>query len=297
MQKYGVITFSYDGFDHFGKDLARHGHFTANLGDSAQSFAARALFKRLGHCGNVVSVDRDTLVNYEGPPVSLLMNAVFRPTCFPLPKAITPIYLGFNAKADTLPLIAPYLKAHEPIGCRDTATAEFLTQLGIASFVSGCVTLTLPKRQITPGTGLTYFVYGAGNGRLPMNLFNHAPPHVLDGAEIIFHRLPLFEYPLGKEQQCAMETYEIDILHKLKNRARLVVTPLHHVAAPCMAMGIPTVICRKKADARFSLLSQMTPIYEPETFGKIDWEPAPVDVTTVAQAYVESLKRSINFQS
>jgi len=293
MQKYGVITFSYGGFDHFDRDITRHGHFTANLGDNAQSIAARAIFRRLGQCENVVSVDRDTLPNYDGPPVRLLMNAVFRAACFPLSPAITPIYLGFNAKADALPLIAPHLKAYEPIGCRDPETAETLNGLGVDAYVSGCVTLTLTRRQATPVNGVTYFVYGAGKGRLPMTIFSHTPPLILANAAIILNRLPSFDHPLNPEQQLSLERYEEHILHTLRDKARLVVTPLHHIAAPCMAMGIPTIICRKNVDSRFGLISRLAPIYTPDQFGSIDWEPAPIDVEIVADAYLKRLKAVI----
>lgn len=294
MQKCGVITFSYAGFDHFDRDMARHGHFTANLGDNAQSIAARSIFQRLGHGENIVSVDRDTLPQYAGPPVRLLMNAVFRPTCFPLPPTVTPIYLGFNARNETLPLISPHLKAFEPIGCRDPATAQTLNALGVEAYVSGCVTLTLAKRPATPRNGVTHFVYGAGKGELPISLLNRAPVHVADGAVMIFNRIPVFERPINPLQQQRLEQYEEHILRRLKNRASLVVTSLHHIAAPCMAMGIPTIICRKNTDSRFGLLSELTPIYTPDLFEKIDWEPTPVNVEAVADAYQQRLEAAIS---
>jgi len=278
----GVITFSYAGFTHFERMLADEGHYTVNLGDNAQTIAARRLLARLGVAsGDIVDIDRDAISAYSGPPAAVLMNAVFRAKSFPIPASIKPIFLGFMADAKTLQANADYLRMHQPIGCRDAATAQVLLSLGVEAFVSGCVTLTLEPRAGAPADGRTFIVYGDNAGELPAGLLEHAPRDVLRSVQSIYHRVPVFEYPLSLQLQRAMETYESLLMAKLSAEASLVITPLHHVAAPCLAMGIPTLICRRDDDARFSFLKTLTPVYVPADFTRIDWEPAPPDLTSM----------------
>lgn len=292
--KIGVVTFSYATFDHFDEMLARDGVYAVNLGDNAQTIAARRLLQRLGVASSdIVDIDRDTLPAYGGTPVTLLMNAVFRPQCFPIPEQITPIFLGFCARPETLAANSFYLKRHQPIGCRDTATAEALRALGIDAFVSGCVTLTLPRRGETAAPSKTYVIHGWGSGAFPGEVLSRMPEPLLRGAEFVFHRLPVFEFPLSPASQRAAERYEAHLLDELCAGARLVVTPLHHAAAPCLAMGVPTIICRNDDDPRFSFLKQLTPVYGPEAFGAINWFPPPLDVSAVARAYEQRLAQAL----
>ncbi|MDQ6438269.1 hypothetical protein RB623_29840 [Mesorhizobium sp. LHD-90] len=68
------------------------------------------------------------------------------------------------------------------------------------------------------------------------------------------------------------------LLADYRRKASLVVTPLHHAASPCIAAGIPVIICRRAFDSRFTYLRQLLPVYTPENFHEIDWRPAPVDI-------------------
>lgn len=293
--KVGVLTFSYATFDHFEESLARTGAYSINLGDNAQTIAARQLLLRLGACADdIIEVDRDTLSSYSGPPVQLLMNAVFRPQSFPISDHVTPIFLGFCARPETLALSADYLKRHEPIGCRDDATADALKTLGVDAFTSGCVTLTLSPRRDAKRPPRAYFVHGAGAGAFPGQALAHAPQNILNDAEFLFHRLPVFQFPLPVSQQRAAERYEAILLDEIRDNATLVVTPLHHIAAPSIAMGVPTIICRKETDARFSFLQKITPIFVPGAFDAIDWAPSALDVSTVRRAYEERLRTALS---
>lgn len=57
-----VLEFSYAGTDTSPKLLAKNGFYTANLGDCAQTIAARGVLERLGlTAADVPGIDRDTL--------------------------------------------------------------------------------------------------------------------------------------------------------------------------------------------------------------------------------------------
>jgi len=287
--KIGVLTFGYANFPYGQQLMAQQGHYTVNLGDNAQTIAARSLLARLGATAeDVVSIDRDRLGEYDGPPVAVLMNAAFRSQCFPVAPQIRPIFLGFWTRPETMRENADYLRAHAPIGCRDIVTAAQLNDMGIEAFVTGCVTLTLEPRQ-SPDAGHVYIVYGSGAGELPPTLLGHIPSELLNHARLVFHRLPVFEQPLSIETQSRAEHYEGHFMAELEREARLVITSLHHVAAPAMAKGIPTIICRVDRDTRFSLLETLTPIHVPGEFEGVNWNPAAADIEPYRTDYISRL--------
>jgi hypothetical protein len=292
--KYGVLSFSYDTFPVLAQQLGDHGCFTTNLGDNVQTIASRRLLSSIGiGDDDIVAVDRDTLPTYAGGQVSLVMNGVFREQGFPIPDLITPIMMGFAAEESVISANRDWLGRHGPIGCRDHATARLLEACGIAAFTSGCVTLTLPRRTAEPASPKLLVVYGSGAGALPPTIFKHVPPELMDTAEFVFHRLPADEYPPSPAHQRLSDAYEEFLLRQYRDTATLVLTSLHHVAAPCMAMGIPTIICRNWNDWRFSLLEDFVPINTPERFAGIDWSPRPVDVSPVRDRFTAELRSRI----
>lgn len=95
-----VLEFSYAGTDTSPKLLAKNGFYTANLGDCAQTIAARGVLERLGlTAADVPGIDRDTLPDYDGPPTALLMNGVFYDRNFPVSTGSPRSSSGFARKA------------------------------------------------------------------------------------------------------------------------------------------------------------------------------------------------------
>jgi hypothetical protein len=289
--KFGVLAFSYANSQDFAGALRKHGCYSVNLGDNAQSIAAGALFHRLGiRDEDIVSVDRDTLPDYRGERVALLMNAVFHDQCFPISKQVTPLFVGFTAQPEVLRKHVDYLRSHAPIGCRDCATAEVLTSLGVEAYVSGCVTFTLRRRSLTTKAARLIVVHGARSGALPNVVLRHVPSDLLESAEFIYHRLPVTTSPISATEQQTATAYEASIIRRLASKAAIVLTSLHHVTAPCLAMGIPVVLCRVNNHPRFSLLQRIIPLYTPDTVDQIDWAPAVPDVSCFANAYTERVR-------
>jgi hypothetical protein len=107
------------------------------------------------------------------------------------------------------------------------------------------------------------------------------PASLLDHSDFVYQRIPLPHFPLNETECLEVEAYARALLDRYASTAKLVVTPLHHAATPCMALGIPVIICREQMDPRFSYLSTFIPVYTPETFGAIDWSPAAVDIEPV----------------
>ncbi|CAN5376591.1 hypothetical protein BH10PSE1_BH10PSE1_11220 [soil metagenome] len=293
-----ALGFGYAGFDHFEEALERTGFYTSNLGDNAQTIAARKLFERLGFpASRIGTVDRDTLPAYSGPPTALLMNGVFLTWTLPAPPHITPIFLGFMAHEDVIVMHLDWLGGHAPIGCRDPTTAEIFMRHGVEAFVSGCVTLTLQPRTETPPHEKLLVVYGSGAGDLPATVLKHIPHHLLDVAEFIPHRLQEHEYPLSSAKQAFNERYEAHLLDRYRNEASVVLTPLLHVASPCLAMRVPVVLCRKDRDSRFGQISEHLTLHMPDDVGQIDWRGAAPDIEPIARAYTERVRARLGWQT
>ena len=127
-----------------------------NLGDYIQSIAA----KQWIHSDHILGLDRDRLNTYNGPSVKLVMNGWFmeEPMNWPPSNKIIPLFLSFHlnpsAQKEMLtPQGIKYLKAHQPIGCRDKHTQKTLEEKGVKTYFSACLTLGLKRNlYVAPHT-------------------------------------------------------------------------------------------------------------------------------------------------
>lgn len=284
---FGAIGFSYGNLAPSRQAFARTGLHSANLGDNMQTLAVRHLYSRLQvPADRVVRIDRDSLRSYAGPPVVLPMNAVFHRNCFPLAPQITPLWIGFHANDETIAQHRDWLGQQGLIGCRDPTTAEALRSHGIAADVTGCLTFTFPRRRAAPalGRGRVIVVFGQGAGALPGAALAAMPQDLLASAEFRLQRREMNVLPLGLPEMDGNERIADQILQRLRKRATLVVTPLHHAAAPAIAMGIPTVVVRREASTRFGFMQGLLPVHVGPDFSGVDWRPVPVDLAQVRAA-------------
>jgi hypothetical protein len=292
--KAGVLTFGYDHFAKLELQSRSAGFYTTNLGDNMQSLAMRYIFAGLGIAEDrMVSVNRDAIPEYSGEEVALLMNGCFYDHCFPIPSAITPVFIGFQASEEVIRNNREELSRHAPIGCRDTRTTALLRRYGVAAFTTGCVTLTLPHRPESSTADKVFLVYGSGPGAFPSAALAHMPPHLLSRIEFVCQRLVVTGHPRTEAQIAEAEIYARHLFQSYSEQARLVVTSLHHAATPCIAAGIPVVICRERPNSRFSLLASLLPIYGPDRFHEIDWDRAPLDIRDLKARLLRQLKTKL----
>lgn len=116
-----------------------------NIGDYIQALASAQFLPTVDGF-----IQRETIDEYDGDISKMIMNGwyMIHPQHWPPSKKIIPVFYAFHinamAKKELLEdnSIA-YLKRFEPIGCRDTNTANMLKEKGVQSFFSGCLTLTL----------------------------------------------------------------------------------------------------------------------------------------------------------
>jgi len=235
-----------------------------NVGDNIQSLAAKQFLPKVDKY-----IDRETLADYKGESVKLIMNGWFihnthnwMPT-----EQIIPLFVSFHMNNTAAPAMLSdmgiaYLKKHEPIGCRDQFTADTLNAKGIKAYFTGCLTLTLDS-------------YKVDNSERGEDIYIVDPLYNYPSKQRLFYSLKATiksllngkAFQIGKKNKHLKNLIEKDLLltakyidqEPLNNisdeekfamaedllkkyaRAKLVITSRIHCALPCLAMGTPVI--------------------------------------------------------
>ena len=126
-----------------------------NIGDDIQSYAAAKLLPHVDYY-----IEREHLDIFrpkEFEPVNVIINGwfMYNKLGWPISACINPLYISMHfCKDDVLGIGEDFLEGlggedlrmHQPIGCRDKETQDFLENAGFETWFSGCVTLTLTKQ-------------------------------------------------------------------------------------------------------------------------------------------------------
>lgn len=217
-----------------------------NLGDEIQSIAAR---HRLPHVDRLL--DREALDAVRAEPgrsIALILNGWFmhRPRHWPPAESLTvlPISLHLTAQREAGRIArwrpapgeimtrgrgAAYLRRHAPIGARDRATLALLRRRGIDAYLSGCLTLTLPRpsasaqRDYVVACDLDEAMAAAVRARTRSTLLSTT--HHEQGIR-------------NPEERLAIAQRLLDLYAS----AKAVVTTRLHCALPCLALGTPVLL-------------------------------------------------------
>lgn len=206
---------------------------TNNIGDDIQTVAVMRYLPAVD-----LFLDRDHLRSYSGPKCLLVMNGWFLEETqnWPPSDSIKPVFFGFHvqegAKA-TIAAHADYLRRHEPIGCRDRGTLEFIQSLGVDAYLSLCATLTFePSTCASPDS--LYLVEASLTDIHPSIRNTH-------GLKVkrVTHRF----VDVSTETRLI---YAKEIVATYRQKAAMVITSRIHCAMPCVAMGIPVLYIGNK---------------------------------------------------
>lgn len=116
-----------------------------NIGDYIQGLASMQFLPSVD-----CFVEREKLSSYDGDYIKMIMNGWYmhNPDSWPPSNKIDPLYVAVHInnkiKEDfsQQEKLRPFLSANE-VGCRDKETCEYLENLGVNAYFSGCMTLTL----------------------------------------------------------------------------------------------------------------------------------------------------------
>ncbi len=248
-----------------------HGQNINNLGDHAQVLTIDYLYEEMGiGKEDIIYIDINNLQNYDGPPVKLpvslpLINYTENGIAGMFSKNIQPVFFGLTMpKTTLLPEEIKYYKKYEPIGCRDEQAYNTLRKYGINAYLGGCLTVTLPKRDINMQKQKKIFIIDP-----PKNLKAYIPKEILNNAIIDTH---IFYNHIENPTEEAAKRYQL-----YKNEAKLMITGLLHASIPCLAFGIPVILARDFVSYRFAWVEALLKIYTTSEYNQIDWNPPIIE--------------------
>lgn len=292
----------FDGCILFGYEYCDIGpQFGMNLGDHIQTIAVKNLIEKILPDTKFRFWDRDNLTNYSGEDAFTVMQGWFSfDACHSfLPNnKLYPIYMGTHFTKEKQKEIIRFLRtnpdyfAGQTIGCRDLYTKEFFEDLNIKSYMSRCLTLTLPKREKKVGLKKVFLV------DIPENFLKFMPKEILDRAVMRNQRAKNVGYQdsyyVNSNEQMMNLAYSQ--LEEYKNEAALIITSALHCAAPCIAMGIPVVLINQwEGDRRYEALKGIIPVYDEKDLiaGKVDFNPSEVDIEDLKSDMIKNLELTI----
>ncbi len=294
---------------------ALEGENIINLGDYVQTIATR---NAVLHNYSDISYeywDRDNLLNYvsnDGFSKICIMQGFFPISefCFPN-KYLFPIFIGFHlggcmeyaSQANGSENLWKYFIQRFPhylkdksIGCRDKRTMLFLRSLGLNAYFSRCLTLTLPKRDNKPIKEKVFIscfphIYKTLDKVLPLDIKANS---VLFSPEFDINQIREFSFQTIENVDILPYTQEY--LDRLKEEATLVITDRIHIASPCIAMGIPTIVIKRSDnDPRYDIFDGIIKCYSIDELihGKVDFAPNEIDIEELKIYMLENVKLTI----
>lgn len=274
-----------------------------NAGDVIQTFAVDYIYQKMGICEqDIVEIAMEELPTYRGEKVILPLDGYFQYSreypAFPTSPDIIPIFLGIYSTSRQYLKPGTFWKENGPVGCRDEATFKAMQKKGYDAYLTGCMTALLPCRAAAPKNGKIFLVDAHAS------ILKYIPQSMRSRMIKITHDIPTDPHLDSGEAVILMRKRAKEICTMYWEQAELVITSRLHCAAPCIAMGIPTIVVKDGYDERFSWLDKLTHLYTPDEYEHINWSPSAVkyeshkeDLFRVAESMIrrkpnyEALKR------
>lgn len=269
-----------------------------NMGDYLQCMIITNIYKKMGiDEKDIFNLSKDELTKYNGEDYLILpLNWGLFDKAFidennhiNLSPKIIPVFLsmttGINYKEEYFnDYNISYLKRFQPIGCRDEITMNILRKYGIESYLNGCLTATFSKRKISEKQNKILFI------DVPIELYEYIPDKLLENAEFLSQQY----YIDNNEAEEITKNNIIDRYRYYEENAKLIITSRLHVVSPAMAMSIPVIFVKTKLDMRFSWIDKYLPLYTPENYDEINWNPNPINYEEIKDKIINNSIRRIN---
>ncbi len=228
-----------------------------NYGDNLQSLALKSLLRRKANISDeqIGWIVRDEM-GLECPlrergifiPATggLAWNTYPRRNDFPInDDKMQLLFFGSRIPEGCFDIISADNRAkemflkHEPIGCRDISTRNFVRELGARAYLSGCPTVSF-ERSTGEHKGKNVYIIADGNRQPPLNQM--LPSEIWDNHVRLPGNLDApFARPMDDNDCLQVDKDALARLATLERDAKLVITSRIHVAIPCAALGIPVV--------------------------------------------------------
>ncbi len=248
-----------------------------NVGDFVQTLAIDLIYEEMGiKKEDTVDIPFQDLSSYKGEKVILPLNGYFyynrEYPSFPTSADIIPVFLGLYTTSSKYLQNTSFWKKAGVIGCRDEATYNAVKKHGYDAYLTGCMTVLFPKREKEPENAKVFIVDAHPS------IDEYIPEEIKKNAEYISHEITVNDAQSVAELSKQCEAATRRVYERYRDEAALVVTSRLHCAGPCMAMGIPVILVRDSFDERYGWIDRYLHLYTPEEFGKINWNPKPVDI-------------------
>jgi hypothetical protein len=176
------------------------------------------------------------------------------------------------------------------IGCRDSVTADFLAANGVATYLTGCATLTFPRYT------------GKREGIYCVDVADEIKEKVVQlYKEPIFvsHDLEDLSLEQADDDTLADQYRRAYALLTKYMKAELVVSSRVHATLPCIAFGTPVIYAGvpKTVDDRASVLDGMgvqTVNGACGSLSRVLRKPLPIDGSPYKERYLQFLRRCMS---
>lgn len=215
---------------------------TSNLGDEIQSLAAMQYLPSYNDW-----IVRDNISHHSFKAATkVIMNAWWMHSeKFPPNNKLIPLLISMHFSENFKKKIIgdqnsiDYLIKHGPVGCRDISTLKFLDNLNIPAYFSGCLTLTINKRNHLKKENYILLI------DLPQEI-----------ETAVSNKTNLPTYSLTHEMSSILSSDNKLFIAQnyldLYQQASFVITSRLHVALPCLALETPVLFFTDNPlDSRF----------------------------------------------
>ncbi|MDD3304268.1 MAG: polysaccharide pyruvyl transferase family protein [Clostridia bacterium] len=277
---------------------------TDNIGDDIQSYAAKRFLPKIDYYIDRESLD--TFLPFDKEEVAMIMNGWylhhkenFPPSEYIIPH-LTSMYFstGDNWTIEKSVYLTKYgkeyLEKFGPIGVRDFATGERLSQLGIKNYFSGCMTLTLPKfNNVKKGDYICSVDLGEEKNEKLRTYYKDKNQEIIYTAQALD---PDKNSRLTYEQRFE----NIEKLLKLYQGAKAIITTRLHCALPCLALGLPVILIYNESsfDRLASFKNLMTMMSNEEFMkfdGELNYANHQEEIDKIRKPLIESCEKFIEF--
>ena len=256
-----------------------------NIGDPIQSYAVKKLYLELGiPKEDIIPIPRYDMALYGGEECICVVNTAsnyeelaYGLSFLPPSKNLHAIPMSLHIHRKLLDDELNFYHHCTEVGCRDRYTVNYLKSLGINAYLSGCLTLTFPRRseEQAKNANKIYFI------DIDNSLESYIPKGIRE-LGIKLSNVIRYNNPGIATRISVEETYKVHMeaekrIDLLRDTAKLVVTSRLHIASPCLAMGIPVILAKKHFGDRFGFIDCFLPTYTPEKYNDIDWSPSPIN--------------------